>query len=88
MDDWWGDIENEILGCLAVGAPVRPDELADKLGMSESAVTSLLSMLAHDGKVRICLVERSAPPARRSATSASHGHPRSSESDQGWAQSA
>ncbi len=88
MDDWWGDIENEILGCLAVGAPVRTDELADKLGMSESAVTSLLSMLAHDGKVRICLVERSTPPSRRSAASASHGRARVSEPDQGWAQSA
>lgn len=59
MDDWWGDIEDEVLGCLAAGA-MRPGDLARKLGMSESAVTSLLSMLAHDGKVRICLVER--PP--------------------------
>ena len=57
-DDWWGDIESEVLGCLAAGTPVRPGDVAKKLGMSESAVTSLLSMLVHDGKVRICLVER------------------------------
>lgn len=70
MDDWWGDIENEILGCLGVGAPVCPGDVARKLGMSESAVTSVLSMLAHDGKIRICLVERHPDSQRGWAQSA------------------
>jgi hypothetical protein len=43
-------------GQMASGA-VAPAELDPRLGLSEGAMTSRLSMLVHEGKVRICLVE-------------------------------
>jgi len=54
-DDWW-DIDSEVLSALANGAK-SPAELADSLGMSEQSMTSLLSMLAEQGRIRIRLVE-------------------------------
>jgi hypothetical protein len=55
------DIDGEPLkgrwaASLASGA-MAPAELGLRLGLSEGAMTSLLSMLAQEGKVRICLVE-------------------------------
>ncbi len=57
MRTWWSDLETDILNCLSGNGPLQPHEIGQKLGMSESAVTSVLSMLASDGKVRIRLVE-------------------------------
>jgi hypothetical protein len=54
-DDWW-DVDTEILSALASGAK-SPEELGAALGMSAHAVTSLVAMLAQQGRVRICLVE-------------------------------
>jgi DNA-binding transcriptional regulator LsrR (DeoR family) len=56
MDDFWGSIDDEILDCVAARA-MTPAEISSKLGMSEASVSSLLSMLAAEGKVRICAVE-------------------------------
>lgn len=39
------------------GGAIAPAELGLRLGISGGATTSLLSMLAQEGKVRICLAE-------------------------------
>lgn len=57
MDDWWTEIDNDILACLAGEGALAPAEIGFRLGISEGATTSLLSMLVREGKVRICLVE-------------------------------
>jgi biotin operon repressor len=54
-EEWW-DIDAEVLSALAGGAK-SPEELGAALGMSEHAVTSLVAMLAQQGRVRIRLVE-------------------------------
>ena len=57
MEDWWGGLDGAILSCLAEKGAVAPADLGQRLGMSETAVTSLICLLAQAGKVRICLVE-------------------------------
>ena len=56
---WWDDLDASILAALADGAK-SPRKLGEKLGISESSVTSLLFMLAVQGRVRISRVERAA----------------------------
>jgi len=57
MDDWWTAIEDDVLACLRDGGVTAPREVGRRLGLSEEAAASLLSMLAAEGRVRICLVE-------------------------------
>ena len=57
MDDWWKDMEEDVLRCLEGRGSVQPVEIAGKLGMSEAAATSLLTILAREGKVKISSVE-------------------------------
>jgi DNA-binding Lrp family transcriptional regulator len=57
MDDWWSDIDNEILATLEAGGRMEPAEVARQLGVPESSAASLIWGLASQGKVRICLVE-------------------------------
>jgi len=57
MDDWWGDLEREILESLEGHGPVAPAQIGRRLGISEDAAASLLSLLAQEGKVRIRLVD-------------------------------
>jgi len=56
-DDWWTDMEEDVLRCLEGRGSVPPIEIAGKLGMSEAAATSLLVILAREGKVKISSVE-------------------------------
>jgi DNA-binding CsgD family transcriptional regulator len=53
---WWDDLDTSLLDLLADGGKT-PRELSDKLGISEASVTSLISMLAVQGRVRISRVE-------------------------------
>ncbi len=53
---WWDDIDADVLAALADGAK-SPKQLAHTLGMSEDAVTSVVSMLAQQGRLRIGLIE-------------------------------
>ena len=55
--EWWKDLEDDVLRCLEGRGSIEPIEIADKLGMSEAAATSLLALLAREGKVRIRSVE-------------------------------
>jgi predicted transcriptional regulator len=57
VDDFWGELNRDILDCLAMG-PVSPGEIGRRLGISEGAAASCLSLLAAEGRVRICLVEK------------------------------
>jgi DNA-binding IclR family transcriptional regulator len=57
MDDWWKDFEEDILRCLAGRDAVSPTDVARKLGIPEAAATSLLAIMAREGKVRIRTVE-------------------------------
>ena len=73
MDDWWAGLDGEILRCLREGGPSTPAEVGRRLGVSESAATSLLCVLAGAGKVRISLVEPNdgaADPRLRSTAAA------------------
>jgi DNA-binding Lrp family transcriptional regulator len=58
-DDWWAEIDGEILDCLRAGGPMSPAAIGGRIGLSEASVTSILSMLARQGQVRVCLVELS-----------------------------
>jgi len=54
---WWTDVEHDVLGVLRDNGAMAPCDVASRIGVSEDAATSLLSMLAREGKVRIRLVE-------------------------------
>ena len=53
MDHLWSEIDDAVMQCLAAGA-AAPAEIAERLGMSEAAIASVLAMLAAEGKVAIC----------------------------------
>lgn len=52
---WW-EVDREILACLAGQGAMTPAEISRQLGLSEGEATSLLAMLAREGRVRICQV--------------------------------
>lgn len=56
-EGWWDALDAELLRCLAEHGPMAPAEVGRRLGISEAAAASALSMLAEAGKVRIRLVE-------------------------------
>ncbi len=53
--DWW-EVDREILECLADHGAMSVTEIARRLQLSEGEATSLLAMLAREGRVRICQV--------------------------------
>jgi DNA-binding Lrp family transcriptional regulator len=59
MSEFWNDLDDDVLRCLATRSRMSPAEIGRRLGLSEDAVVSLVAMLAHEGKVRIGLVESS-----------------------------
>ncbi|OGL02265.1 MAG: hypothetical protein A3E31_11945 [Candidatus Rokubacteria bacterium RIFCSPHIGHO2_12_FULL_73_22] len=62
MDDWWTELEGDVLACLRTAGAIPPAEVGRRLGVSEDSAASLLAMLAREGKVRIALVELVAEP--------------------------
>ena len=54
-DAWW-DVDAEVLATLG-GGPKSPEEIAETLGMSADTITSLVALLAQQGKLRIRLVD-------------------------------
>jgi biotin operon repressor len=56
-EDFWSLLDGEVLDGLACGRPLSSEEVGEKLGMSAKAAASLLTMLVHDGRVRITAVE-------------------------------
>jgi predicted ArsR family transcriptional regulator len=75
---WWSELDDEVLACLRSG-PQSTRELADRLKLSPAGATSVLLMLAAEGKIRVTAVElvdsvggpetapRSARPGKRAA---------------------
>jgi hypothetical protein len=59
MDDWWKDVEDDVLRCFDGRGALPPAEIAARLGVSEASATSLLAIMAQEGKVTICLVSSS-----------------------------
>jgi predicted ArsR family transcriptional regulator len=57
MDGWWTEIDDQVRACLERHGALAPAEIARQLGLSEGAVTSVLTMLAQEGKLRISRVE-------------------------------
>ena len=56
MDEWWS-IDDEILACLSVQPRLTPEDIGGKLGLTVEATTSLLALLAAEGRVRLPVVE-------------------------------
>lgn len=65
--DFWADLDDEVLRCLARHGALSPRELARHLGMSEAAAVSLLCLLAQQGRVTIRAVELRAERRHRVA---------------------
>lgn len=57
-EPWWDDLDGAVLAYLKAKGAIAPHQVGRHFGLSESAATSLLCMLAIEGKVRICLVEK------------------------------
>ena len=57
MDSWWQDIDRDVRSVLERYGSMTPAEIARMLRLSEGAVSSVLSMLAQEGKLRIARVE-------------------------------
>jgi DNA-binding Lrp family transcriptional regulator len=57
MDGWWTEIDRDVRECLERFGPMSPRDMARHLRLSEGAVSSVLSMLAQEGKLRIAQVE-------------------------------
>jgi DNA-binding transcriptional regulator LsrR (DeoR family) len=57
MSEFWDEIDDELLACLAARGCMTPAEIGRHMALSEDAVVSLLAMLACEGKVRIGVVE-------------------------------
>jgi Winged helix-turn-helix DNA-binding len=54
----WDEIDDAVIHCLVAGGGMLTiAEIAERVGMSEGAVQSVVSMLAERGKVRIAAVE-------------------------------
>jgi DNA-binding GntR family transcriptional regulator len=55
--DFWDDLDGDVLRCLAATRErLSPAEIGAQIGVSEAAARSILTMLAEQGKVRICSV--------------------------------
>jgi hypothetical protein len=70
MVDWWSETEHAMVECLASDGPMSPEDLAQRVGISEGEVTLFLCMLAREKKISICLVssrDASASPSTRGA---------------------
>jgi DNA-binding IclR family transcriptional regulator len=53
---WWSELDDQILSCLREG-PISTRELARRLNLSPAGATSVLLMLAAEGKIRVTSVE-------------------------------
>jgi hypothetical protein len=72
MTDWWAELEHELLSCVEAIGLATPAEVGRRLGFSETSAASLLAILVREGKVRMCLVQSTAPGTLASAERAAH----------------
>jgi hypothetical protein len=66
-ESWWEDLDGAVLECVARRGVTSPEDIGVVLGMSPAGVSSVLAMLAAEGRLRITGV---APVDRRRATAA------------------
>ncbi len=57
---WWDEIDEAVVTCLDRERSLTPADIARHVGVSEDAVTSIVAMLAQEGKLRISLVTSTA----------------------------
>jgi DNA-binding Lrp family transcriptional regulator len=57
MDGWWSEIDRDVRAILEGSGPMSPRDIARQLRLSEGAVSSVLAMLAQEGKLHIKQVE-------------------------------
>ena len=65
MIDWWSETEQAVVECLASAGPMSPQDLAQRVGISEGEAISFLCMLARERKVAIQLVGLTVTPPSR-----------------------
>jgi len=54
----WAEVDDAVLAVLAEsGGRLTPAQIAERIGMSEDSVRSIVAMLAEQGKVRVAMVE-------------------------------
>jgi predicted Rossmann fold nucleotide-binding protein DprA/Smf involved in DNA uptake len=53
---WWSELDDQVLSCLREG-PTSTCDLARRLNLSPGGATSVLLMLAAEGKIRVTAVE-------------------------------
>ena len=51
FEDWLDELENEVVALAQEHGPLRPEDLAPKLGLSERGATFLISKLSREGKI-------------------------------------
>jgi DprA winged helix domain len=54
--EWWSELDDQVLACLRDG-PQSPRDLARRLNLSPGGATSVLLLLAAEGKIRVTGVE-------------------------------
>lgn len=54
--EFWSELDHQVLACLRDG-PKSTRDLARRLGLSLGGATSVLLMLAAEGKIRVTSVE-------------------------------
>ena len=57
IENFWTDTDGAILECLRARGAMSPIELAERLGVSPGESTTLVCLLAAQGKLKIRLVE-------------------------------
>jgi predicted ArsR family transcriptional regulator len=65
MIDWWSDTEHAVVDALASAGPMSPQDLAQRVGISEGEAIAYLCMLAKEKKVAIQLVGLTSPSPGR-----------------------
>ena len=56
MIDWWSETEHAVVDALTSAGPMSPQDLAQRIGISEGEAIAYLCMLARERKVAIQLV--------------------------------
>jgi len=65
MIDWWSATEHAVVDALASAGPMSPQDLAQRVGISEGEAIAYLCMLAKEEKVAIQLVGLTSSSSRR-----------------------
>jgi hypothetical protein len=65
MIDWWSETEHAVVDALASAGPMSPQDLAQRVGISEGEAIAYLCMLAKEKNPAIQLVGLVSPSASR-----------------------